>query len=65
MDAYQFVELHSDDETDPKPRFAAQRIRAAKMRRMPERMILNRARSEGEAHRRSESAERAALSESN
>ena len=37
-------------------RFAVRWTRAARLINLPERMLLNRARSEGQAHRRSESA---------
>jgi len=39
-------------ESQPRVRFAAQRIAAAQRDRLPVRRLLTRARSEGEAHRR-------------
>jgi len=51
--------LLEDDE--PEPRFAEQRLAAAHRAGLPERLILNRARFEGVAHRRSESAEQERL----
>lgn len=52
------VLAHSDEDTPvtEESRFAVRWTRAARLIRLPERMLLNRARSEGEAHRRSESA---------
>lgn len=50
-----------EDEDEERPRFAAQRIKAARLGNLPERLLLNRARFEGEAHRRAESAEQEAL----
>ena len=38
----------------PAPRYALQRSRAARRGHLPSRLLLNRARSEGEAHRRLE-----------
>jgi len=38
----------------PTPRYALQRSRAARRGHLPSRLLLNRARSEGEAHRRLE-----------
>ncbi len=52
-----------DDDEEERPRFAAQRLLAARLANLPERMLLNRARFEGEAHRRSESAEQDALAD--
>ncbi len=52
----------SEDEVIERPRFAAQRIRAAHIGRFPTTAVLvDRARSEGRAHRRRESAEQPAL----
>lgn len=45
----------SDEEVTP--RFAERRLAAARRGGLPQRLLLNRARSEGVAHRRSESAE--------
>jgi len=50
-----------DQDHEERPRFAAQRAVAARLGNLPQRMLLNRARCEGEAHRRSESAEQEAL----
>ena len=50
------VLAHEDSPVTEESRFAARWTRAARLIRLPERMLLNRARSEGEAHRRSESA---------
>jgi len=45
-------------EEDPAPRrYALQRVMAARLNGLPHQMLLRRAKSEGEAHRRSESAE--------
>lgn len=40
--------------TEDAPRYALQRSRAARRGHLPSRLLLNRARSEGEAHRRLE-----------
>lgn len=45
--------LDDEDQDEPQPRFAVQRAMAAHIGGLAERMLLNRARSEGEAHRRS------------
>ena len=50
-----------EETREEQPRYAARRALAARIARLPERMLLNRARGEGDAHRRSESAEQAAL----
>lgn len=39
-------------EPQERPRYAAQRTKAASLRQLPARLLLTRARTEGEAHRR-------------
>jgi hypothetical protein len=52
----------SEEEMIERPRFAAQRMRAAHIGRFPvSKVLVDRARSEGRAHRRRESAEQPAL----
>ena len=53
----------AEHDEPPRRRYAAQRMAAARVGGLAERMLLTRARCEGEAHRRSESAEQAALPE--
>lgn len=48
---------YDEDDDLPRRRYAAQRVAAARVGGIAERMLLTRARHEGEAHRRSESAE--------
>ena len=44
-------------EPQERPRYAAQRIKAASLRQLPERLLVTRARTEGEAMRRARPTE--------